>query len=65
MLCKQLKDSNIPYHTTLWNWIAEVVEEHIELLDKEMSISFSNKYLPWITLILLKFVDLAWIDFMH
>ena len=65
MLCKELKDSKIPHHTTLWNWIAEVVEEHIELLEKEMNVSFSSKYLPWINLILLKLVDLPWIDFMY
>ena len=60
-----LKDSDIPHHTTLWNWIAEVVDEHIQLLEKEMSVSFPSKYLLWINLILLKSVDLTWIDFMH
>ena len=65
MLCKELKDSDIPHHSTLWNWIAEVVEEHFELLEKEMSVSFPSKYLPRINLISLKLVDLTQIDFMH
>ena len=65
MLHKELKDSNIPHHSTLQNWIAEVVEEHFELLEKEMSVSFPSKYLLRINLISLKLVDLTQIDFMH
>ena len=65
MLRKELKDSDIPHHTTLRNRIAEVIEEHIKLLEKEMNVSFSNIFLPRIDLILLKLVDLPWIDFVH
>ena len=65
MLHKELKDSNIPHHTTLRNRIAAVVDEHIQLLETEMSVGFPSKYLLWINLILLRSVDLTWIDFMH
>ena len=43
MLRKELKDSDIPHHSTLRNRIAEVVEKHFELLEKEMSVSFPRK----------------------
>ena len=65
MLRKELKDSDIPHHSTLRNRIADVVEKHFELLEKEMSVSFPSKYLPRINLISLKLVDLTRIDFMH
>ena len=44
MLRKELNDSDIAHHSTLWNQIVEVVEEHIELLEKEMSVSFPSKF---------------------
>ena len=65
MLHKELKSSKIPHHTTLQNQIAEGVEEHIQLLEKEMSVSFPSKYLLQINLILLQLVDLTQINFMH
>ena len=42
MFHKGMKDSDIPHHSTLWNWIEEVVEEQIQVLEKEMSVSFPS-----------------------
>ena len=39
MLCKELKDTDIPHHRTLWNQIEEVVKEHLVELEKDMSVS--------------------------
>ena len=42
MLRKGMKDSDIPHHSTLRNRIEEVVEEQVQVLEKEMSVSFSS-----------------------
>lgn len=39
MLRKELKDTDIPHHSTLRNRIEEVVKEHLVQLEKDMSVS--------------------------
>ena len=39
MLREELKDADIPHHTTIRNRIAKVLEEHLTHLGDEMQVS--------------------------
>jgi hypothetical protein len=38
MLRLDLKESDIPGHTTLYDWVLEIFEQHLDLLKEEMKV---------------------------